>query len=123
MPLTEAGASVGAAASPSGSSVARSPGASGTPASASGEQLEGSPGEAAGEATRGAPSAVAAGVATGVCARTLPAPAAGGRDTRTGPDHRPSSYGIPSEAAKRHHKSMTRGRPETGPPPRPKSRL
>src|SRR5207302_166873 len=103
-------AEAGAAARPFANTVARGPGASGTPAAPAGLQ---SFTEAGADGGGGATPA----------ASRFPAPAAGRRSTRTGPDHSPFSYGIPKRPASCHHRSITRGSPSTGPPPRPMSRL
>ncbi len=110
--LTAGGASAGAAASPSGSSCARGPGDHGTPPSVPARARRRIRGrrlrrEQRARARR-APDPAGS-----------PAPLAGGRSIRTGPDHRPFSYGIPSRPASCHHRSITRGRPSIGGPPEP----
>src|SRR5436305_6244422 len=113
MSLTAGGASAGAAARPSGSSRARSPLVSGTPVGDPGPQSAGS---ATGEGVGTRPGAPPASWAS-----RFAAPVSGGLLTRTGPDHSPSSYGIPRPPANCHHRSTTLGKPSTREPPSPKS--
>src|SRR5947209_6537630 len=108
IPLTAAGAEAGAVASPFCSRVARGPGVSGTPAPAAEPQSAGGaavPADGAAVPADGAAvpadgAAVPAdGAGTTPPASRFPAPAAGGRSTRTGPDHSPLLYGMPIRPA------------------------
>src|SRR5947209_2991272 len=110
--LTASGALAGAAACPSGSRRARSPGVRGSAPV----------GPAAHDVSEDAPASVTP-AAAGAPPSTSADPGVGGRSTLTPPDHIPFSYGIPSRSENCHHRSITRGSPATGPPPRPKSRL